>query len=77
MPNLRGTSQSSFQSRFRSIAVEWTTNSAPSKAARQSVVHSIFNPAPDFSLSSFARRSARASLSTFLPTSTRVLPARS
>ena len=77
MPYLRGTSQSSFQSRLRSMTVEWMTNPAPSSAARQSVVDSIFSPAPDLSLSSFASRSARASRSAFLPTSTRVLPARS
>ena len=62
MPYLRGTSQSSFHSRLRSIAVALTTKPAPSKAARRSVVCSTIRPAPDLSFNSLASSAVFASV---------------
>ena len=74
MPYLRGTSQSSFHKRLRSIAVALTTKPAPSKAARRSVVCSTISPAFDLSFSSLASSVIFVSVRALRPTSVSVLP---
>src|SRR6516165_3721061 len=74
MPYLRGTPKSSFQSRLRSIAVALTTNPAPSKAARRSVVCSMIKPAPVLVFNSLANSAIFASVFGLRPTSVSVEP---